>query len=322
MKIHYPKERKSSTLRTKDLSTNEKQVLVMISDVWVAIGDEKPTYHPRIPSSLSDSRHLVKGRSNIDKVANDPESVGLTDLLNNKSNEIEIKTQNGAWARDFYLPKSSEVPKNSKIQVTCDSGWGISVHYPNEATGGWKTRRLSNGDVSIIVLDPNKNMWLASDDLEHNEYIFGHNFYTAILDRDWVKPGMKLEFAASTGQRGSIEADVGGVTELTITALDAGFLTEPRDEFTFKDDPTTNTEYFETTMASRLVVVQYETMHFTEIMMPTGKFYDHVSDDNGGVHSVSKNFTIEKPLLKGKSISEPSSDSQMLMNLISFDVIG
>ena len=131
---------------------------------------------------------------------------------------------------------------------------------------------LSRGDVIVFVLSPVYNIWLTSVDLDHNDYVFGHNFYTATLDLIWVAPGMTLEFAATSGEKGVLEANIGGVTELLITTLDSGFLTEPRNEFTFRDDPTTNAEYFETTMASRLVVVQYETMHFTKIMLPTGKF--------------------------------------------------
>merc|ERR1719310_1416672 len=107
---------------------------------------------------------------------------------------------------------------------------------------------------------------------------------------------MNLEFAAS-GKQGVLEAKVGGLTEITITTLDAGFLTEPRNEFSFRDDKTTNPEYFETTPASRLVVVQYETMHFTEIMLPSGKLYTNKSDDNGGWHSGDMRQYIGKILL-------------------------
>jgi hypothetical protein len=172
------------------------------------------------------------------------------------------------------------------------------VFYPNVETGGTRRRSLSRGEVVIFMLTSNNdNVWLAKDDLEHNEYVFGHNFYTATLKRPYVKPGMTLEFSASSGEKGVLEADVGGVTELTITTLDAGFLTEPRDEFTFKDDPVLNTEYWETTEASRLVVVQYETMQFTEIMLPDGKFYDTVSDDTGGVYEGEMRQWIGKILL-------------------------
>eukprot|EP00537_Pseudo-nitzschia_pungens_P004226 CAMPEP_0172357256 /NCGR_PEP_ID=MMETSP1060-20121228/1626_1 /TAXON_ID=37318 /ORGANISM="Pseudo-nitzschia pungens, Strain cf. cingulata" /LENGTH=214 /DNA_ID=CAMNT_0013077835 /DNA_START=1082 /DNA_END=1722 /DNA_ORIENTATION=+ len=108
---------------------------------------------------------------------------------------------------------------------------------------------------------------------------------------------MTLEFASSNGFKGVPEAKVGVVTELIITTLDAGFLTEPRNEFTFRDDPTTNREYFETTLATRLIVVQYETIHLTEIMLPTGKFYDIVSDTEGGGHTGDMREHIGKILL-------------------------
>jgi len=52
---------------------------------------------------------------------------------------------------------------------------------------------------------------------------------------------MTLEFAATSGERSvPDDIDIGGVTELVISTLDAVFLTEPRNEFTFRDDPTTN----------------------------------------------------------------------------------
>jgi len=267
---------------------------------WIELGDVDAN-DIEFPTSLN-TPYVVQGQQNLNQIGNDPKAVGLTNILNDNdktpSNEIEIKTADGSWVRNFYFPEGSTVPTNSKIQITCNSSYNVNVHYPNAQTGGWRTRSLSKGQVLIVVLTPNNNVWLASDDLKHNDYIFGHRFYTATLNAEWVEPGMTLEFAATSGEEGVLDdIDIGGVTELVISTLDAGFLTEPRNEFTFRDDPTTNTEYFETTTASRLVVVQYETMHFTEIMLPTGKFYDTVSDDEGGVYSGDMRGFVGKLLL-------------------------
>lgn len=299
VKIHHHKSRDSTDFRGKEVSNGEKLVFVMKSEVWVVDGDPMPDYYPSFPSL--NSPHIVQGQSNLNTIGNDHESVGLKDLLNNNvttpTNEIEIKTWDGSWVRNIYLPKGSDVPAGSKIQLTCNSGYYVNVWYPNTQTGGLRKRVLNRNDVMIFMLTSYNDTWLASDDLEHNEYVFGHNFFTAILDRSWVTPGMNLEFVASSGKRGVLDANVGGVTELVITTIDAGFLTEPRNEFIFRDDPTTHPEYFETTMASRLVVVQYETVHFTEIMLPTGKFYNSVSDDDGGVYSGDMRQWIGKILL-------------------------
>merc|ERR1719361_241192 len=93
------------------------------------------------------------------------------------------------------------------------------------------------------------------------------------------------------------DINIGATTELMITTLDAGFLTPPRNEFTFKDDISTHREYFETAPLSRLIVVEYETMHLTEIMLPDGKLYTTVSDTDGGWHSGDMRTWIGKLLL-------------------------
>jgi len=290
--VHYMQ---AGSLKTKSLSTDDVFILVFSNNKWLTSEnlEEYIMGQLEFPTTL-DNPYEVRGQTNLDPIGDDPEAVGLTSLLNNQ-NEVEIITANGSWKKNFYLPKASDIPSDSKVQVTCNSGWDTNIYYPNPQTGSWRRKTLSQGDVMVVVVI--NGMWLAAEDLEHNEYVFGHNFYTAILDREWVTPGMTLEFAATSGEQGVIEADVGGVTELVITTLDAGFLTEPRNEFQFRDDPTTNTEYFETTLVSRLVVAQYETMKFDEIVLPDGKKYDSVSDDEGGVYSGDMRQSIGKLLL-------------------------
>eukprot|EP00536_Pseudo-nitzschia_multiseries_P017210 jgi/Psemu1/264124/estExt_Genewise1Plus.C_14320001 len=269
-------------------------------DGWLDLG--APEYVPEFPSALENPYEVtVTGQNNLDMVGNDHTGAGLNEILNDNSktptNEVEVKTFDGSWVKEIYLPDGSGVPTGSKIQITCNSGWDVRVYYPNVERGDWRSRLMSRGDVHIFVLTPYNNAWILPDDLQHNDYVFGHNFYSATMNPEWVKPGMTLEFASSNGFKGSLEAKVGGVTELIITTLNAGFLTEPRNEFTFRDDPTTNREYLETTLATRLTVVQYETIHLTEIMLPTGKFYDTVSDTEGGGHTGDMREHIGKILL-------------------------
>eukprot|EP00536_Pseudo-nitzschia_multiseries_P010041 jgi/Psemu1/24828/gm1.24828_g len=222
--VHYPNVQTGGHTSRK---VSQGEVLIVLltpynRNVWVAPGDQSPEYVPEFPSSL-ENPYEVTGQNNLDMVGNDQTGAGLKEILNDNSktptNEVEVKTFDGSWAKEIYLPDGSGVPTGSKIQITCNSGYDVRIYYP-----------------------------------DHNDYVFGHNFYSATMNPEWVKPGMTLEFASSNGFKGSLEAKVGGVTELIITTLDAGFLTEPRDEFTFRDDPTTNREYFETTLATRLTV--------------------------------------------------------------------
>ena len=261
-------------------------------DGWIDLGGAIPTFPPSI-----DNPHVIQGQSNLDEIADDQQAIKIREILNTPNQEkVEIKTWDGSWVRDVYLPDGSSVPIDSVIQMTCSSQWSVNIHYPNTKTGGWRSRNVSNGEIVVVVL-ANGN-WVADGDLEHNEYIFGHGFYTAILDARWVSPGMSLKFTASDDKVGTLDdIEIGGVTELVITAIDVGFLTDPRDQFTFRNDLATHREYFESAPVSRLVVAQYESMHLTEVMLPTGMLYTAVSDDNGGWHSGDMRQHIGKILL-------------------------
>jgi hypothetical protein len=113
--IVYPRSKDSFLMRKKQANKDDKLVLVMVSDVWVAEGDQKPAYAPRFPSSLN-SPLVVIGQGSLNEIDSDSESVGLINLLNGNdqtpTNEIEIKTWDGSWVSDIYLPQGSAVPTN------------------------------------------------------------------------------------------------------------------------------------------------------------------------------------------------------------------
>merc|ERR1712227_1066275 len=160
------------------------------------------------------------------------------------------------------------------VQVVCNSGYTVRVNYHDPKTGGWRTRELSRGETITVIIS--NGQWIAEGDQEHNDYVFGHGFYTSEIYAEAVQPGFEIQF--EQGKKiGTLEdVKVGGASELIITAIDAGFLTDPRNEFEFKDDETAHREYFETIPVSRLVVAQYESLHLNEVMLPTGiKYTSH-----------------------------------------------
>lgn len=254
-------------------------------DGWIELGDTDVD-DIEFPVSLEDP-YAIQSQSNLDNIKDDEEAVFLTDIMNNENEEVEIETLNGSWVRDIYLPRGETIPADSKVQLICNSEYSVNMHYPNTQTGGWRIKTVSNGQNPVFILV--NNIWLA--DLGHNEYIFGHGFFTATLEAEWVQQGMVLEFKAvfdteeEEDKIGTLDGiKIGSVTELVITAIDVGFLTPPRDEFFFRNDETAQREYFETAPASRLIVAQYETLHLEEVMMPSGKLYTEVSDTDGGWH--------------------------------------
>ncbi len=250
--------------------------------------------------SVLNNPYVIQYQSNLNNINDDQDATVLTQTMNQSNQyEVEIKTWDGSWVRDIYLPEAANVPQNSKIKITCDSGYSVNIYSP-QPDGGWKLKNYKRGDSDISILV--NGLWVAENDLEHNNYVFGHGFYTATISSEWVQPGMSLEFVTILSDNseyvGILDGiDIGAPTELIITTLDAGFLTEPRDQFEFKNDFSSHREYFETAPLSRLIVVQYETMHFTEIMLPDGTFYTSVSNDEGGWHSGDMRQFIGKVLL-------------------------
>ena len=244
------------------------------------------------PHSLNDP-HVVQGQANLNPL-NDPGAARLTEILTTVNTEVEIKLWDGSWTSDVYLPEGDAVPADSVVRVSSNAGYKVSVNYRDALTGGWRLHKLSRNTQTTLVLSD--GVWVSDMDLDHNEYVFGRGFWTATMDAAWVKPGIAIEFHQESDQGLKLgrldDVEVGGrLTELVVAALDAGFLTEPRDEFTFKDDPTTHRDSFETIPASRLVVVlrpvrvRYESLHLTEVMLPQGVLYTSSSADTGGVYS-------------------------------------
>ena len=270
-------------------------------DGYINLGNTNPD-DIDFPPSLENS-YNVQGQSNLNPLHDDKNAAVLTNLFNNESQNITVKTWDGSWIRNFYLPDGNNVPSTSKLHLACGSGYSVTVYYPNtELEGTWRSKRAQRDENLIFVLV--NGVWIHEDDLKHNSYIFGYGFFTAILEKQWIQPGITIQFSAtptSTDDEVKVgilsDFEVGATTELMLTTIDVGMLTPPRGQFSFRDDVKAHEEYFETAPLSRLIVVQYETMHFEEIMLPSGKFYTTVSDDDGGWHGGDMRQHIGKVLI-------------------------
>jgi len=273
----------SMTVRDIDGNTLSTIIMNEPKDLPKQVGWIDVQHVPEFPSSL-DNPYVIQYQANLNRV-NDPSAVFLASkFLAQHNYEVEVKYWVGSWSRNLYLPNGNDVPAGSKVRVICNSGYKVHVKYPNTVTGGWREKILSKGKRLTLVLNDDK-VWLAESDLKHNAYLFGRNFYSTTLEAEWIKSGMTLEFQQAD-QVGILEdLEIGAVTEVLIPTIDAGFLTSPRGRFHFAEDATAHREYFQTLPVTRLVVAQYEPLHLTEVMLPTGKLYQTKSDGNGGWHT-------------------------------------
>lgn len=148
--------------------------------------------------------------------------------------------------------------------------------------------------------------WVSQADADHSSYVYGHNFWTAQLRKEWMQPGLKLEFVqgpksgslnfVANGKPGVM---MGAPTELLLHVIDIGMLTPPRGQFEFAKDDTAHQEYFQTLPVSRFVVSRYESVYFETVVLPTGEVLTTTNPEptNGDVYTGFMREYIGKELI-------------------------
>jgi hypothetical protein len=232
----------------------------------------------------------------------DPKAVFLKELLAT-NNAVRISLANGAWVGEIYLPEGDYSGK--KIVVVRNSGYGATVKYPlgSISTGA---ESLPAGS-STAFMPIAKAGWASKADIDHSRYVYGQNFWSAVLKKEWIQPGLKLQFSQGIAKSGSLNFAANGVqgvpigapTELLLHVIDVGMLTTPRDKFEFAKDDSAHQEYFQTLPVSRLIVSRYESVYFDKVVMPTGEVYTPANPDpsSGGWHTGGMREAIGKELV-------------------------
>ncbi|WP_195162329.1 M66 family metalloprotease [Mesorhizobium sp. NBSH29] len=147
---------------------------------------------------------------------------------------------------------------------------------------------------STILLPPPS---LPRPDEAYSQFLYGSNFWHCIIPWSYIKPGISFAFNLN-GLSGCYQkADVGGAGELIINTIDIGMLTKNREVFSFQYDSAYHTQYFETIPVSKLIVNEYEPVHWKEIVLPDGTLYRTHSMSEGGVYSGDLRQRIGKELI-------------------------
>ncbi|MEE1925012.1 M66 family metalloprotease [Pseudomonas sp. 148P] len=121
-----------------------------------------------------------------------------------------------------------------------------------------------------------------SSDSAYANNAYGELFWSAVIPAKYVERGMRLEFKAA-GMEGTHHAtNIGAAGELLLNTIDIGMLTPNRRLFIDEFSPERQRQFFQTTPCSRLVVNQYEPVHFEVIELPDGTRYTDHSATKGG----------------------------------------
>nr|VVV06734.1 Metalloprotease StcE [Aliivibrio wodanis] len=235
---------------------------------------------PNIDFSYNDATAF-----NVREVSSEAISAALAD-----HNVVKLSTWNGHWIRDIVLEQNNPKLDGKTFVFTSSAGYNSNVSYYPE-----RSKTIVSGTTTVF-----KNVngaWVLEDDLIFNEIGYADGFWSAELPKEWLNTGLQLSFE-NQGKKGTLaQIKVGAPTELLLHTIDVGMLVEPRGAFHFQTDKAAQREYFETAPISKIVVSEYEPVHFTEVMLPDGTLLTDLDPSDGGWHSGTMRQRIGKELI-------------------------
>lgn len=159
------------------------------------------------------------------------------------------------------------------------------------------TGRSANGaTLGVVVLEPPERLPQV-DSPGNTNIIYARNMWTGILPAHWINPGLSLIFNIS-GQTGTLNNIlIGAPNEVIFQTIDIGMLIEPRNNYPFANSAALHLDYYQKIPVSRLIVGEYESVHFNRVVLPNGTIYTTRSATNGGWHTGDMREYIAKILI-------------------------
>jgi len=243
-----------------------------------------------IKNNKAKSMRIIKRRNWVTDLEKDTDGSGMAKFLRDFGNVHIIKGQWSGNPKTIYLPQDDIEFDKKLIMFSSINKKDTAVFY-----GDGKKAALTR-ENSLLFLNRN-GKWLEWSDALFGAIQYGENFWSARVPKEYVNPKMSLTF--QNGEKiGSIpEVEVGAPTELVLHTIDIGMLVEPRGELYFSDNTECQKSYFQTIPVSRLIVTQYEPVHFKEIVLSDNTTYTTHSTDEGDAYNGDMREQIGKGLI-------------------------
>ena len=142
----------------------------------------------------------------------------------------------------------------------------------------------------VALLDPTQIP--ASDQSNQDgraEVLYSKRAWSAKLNWDEVRPGLKLRLVDSKNRTGALEAekiDFAAPGELVLNNIRIGLLTAPPKSgghYMLLEPEKAGTDYFQTIPAAQMTVAKYDDIQLDRVMVANGTIYDTQSAGEGGV---------------------------------------
>lgn len=114
--------------------------------------------------------------------------------------------------------------------------------------------------------------------------------WSAQLNWDEIRPGLRIQIKDSLGRQGQIaedKIDFASPGELVLNNIRIGMLTAPpvsNGHYMLNDPVRAGSDYFQTIPAAEMTVAKYDDIQLDRVMIADGTIYDTVSASQGGVY--------------------------------------
>ena len=159
---------------------------------------------------------------------------------------------------------------------------------------GLFVRKVKLDDPSQIPLSDQSNQD------QRPQVLYSKRAWSAKLNWNEVKPGLKLKFVDGSGRVGELletQIDFAAPGVLVLNNIRLGLLTDPpvsTGHYMLLEPEKAGTDYFQTIPASEMIVAKYDDMKLNRVMVANGSIYDTSSAVEGGVYSGDMRENVAK----------------------------
>ena len=271
------------------LKYGTKLAFTLIESMWYTIYQSTIKQSKAVSKLLATRNYgwVVEGLKELMKMKNDYQGKRIEELLS--WGDINIKTADANWIKDFYLPTNSHKNEGKFVTFSSNAGLDSRIHFEDDS---WK---LSKGTNLMFICKDGKWIEYSNALLGKIKYVDG--YWSVKIPMEVVVPDIIFSFSHNNLNGYLRNVQIGAPNELLLHTIDIGMLVSPRDKFEFQKDSKYHSEYFQQVPVSRLIVTEYEPITFEKVVLPDGTVYKNASTDEGGIHSGDMRGRIGKQLI-------------------------
>ena len=274
------------------IKPNSKMIFTNLNGKWENIYESAYLNANAIKNLITNNRgsmKVISGKNWVTNLGKDTDGSGIATFLREFGNIHIVK---GSWngnPKTIYLPQNAIEFDKKFVVFTSTSKKASDIYYGD-------SKATLNKEDTLIFLNHN-GKWLEWSDALFGAIQYGENFWSAKISKEHVNPRMSLVFQNGEAIGSIPEVEVGAPTELVLHTVDIGMLVEPRGVLRFSDNTECQESYFQAIPVSRLIVTQYEPVHFKEIVLSDNTTYTTHSADEGSVYKGDMREDIGKGLI-------------------------